>query len=556
MKINKIWFLVLFLIFSSFFLTSCRHYSKSTDPHKYLEFELLPDNTYAVIGFSDRDVKNVVIPAFHLGKAVSTIKEGAFKMEVTFFGEMNLPIETLVIEEGVKTIESEAFHDRGLVSVKLAESIESIDDEAFCGNNAEINLPDGIKTIGSNAFNQTKLSGAIEVGDIELDDDALSGTDITSIVFPDTMTVIPEGICSGCDLLSQVEFPNGLIEIGSHAFKRCLSLTSVDLPETLEIIGLSAFEESGLTELVLKNELTELRSFSFAYCEQLHKVEFPNQYFSLERNAFGYCPILNQVIFGKSLVDYGGAFHFCPLANMSVVEDSVYEIVQGCLAFNQDGEYELVLGVGNFENFELFSSIGESAFVGRNFTDLNIGANIGFIASNAFYQSVIGEANIAAEVIAREAFSYASISKLTISSKEIGINAFKDVKDLTELVIGEGCEIIDREAFSCCFDLEKAYLPASLKEIKTGAFIQCHKLTEVFYGLTEGTPVRMYAGNFIEYISSQENQDGTIDVKLNDDFQIFVYEGVYSECIKTWDDTPEGEKFVYHENLVDFIKLR
>ena len=543
------------LIVLLLFLVSCKNYSKSTNPHKYLKFELLEDDTYAVIGFSNQTVKQLVIPSEHKNKPVSKINDNAFKVEKGIWGgRKSLPIETLDIEEGVKVIGEYAFYDSGLKDALLADSIEYIYDNAFYNNDTTINLPKNIKHVGSNAFAGTKLSGEINTTGINFENSALYDTDITAIIFSSETELIPEGICGNCDSLTKVEIPEGIKEIGSNAFSGCVKLNDIDLPKSLKIINSNAFSHSGLEEIVFKSEITNIGEYAFSSCENLKKVELPESSFTLGDSAFSYCRNLNEVIFGPSNDTYGLAFLGCPLKDMSVKADSAYEIVDGCLAIKVKDQYELVLGYDNCNAFDKFSKIQGYAFAGRSIEKLDIKNNVTSVERYAFYFAKIKEANIASEIVKDYAFKYSSINLLTISSKSIE-KAFDNVYNLEKVIIEEGCEFINRDAFNCCFELKTVYLPASLKEIKTAAFIQCHLLTEVYYELNSGTPVRLYAGNFIEYKSNFIN-NGKVDVKLNDNFNIYVYEDIYNECVMLWSDMPTDELYNYHENLVDFIKVR
>ena len=51
------------------------------DPQKYLSFPLPDDGTYAVDGFAENKVKDLVIPATHNGVAVTAISKNAFYEE-------------------------------------------------------------------------------------------------------------------------------------------------------------------------------------------------------------------------------------------------------------------------------------------------------------------------------------------------------------------------------------------------------------------------------------------------------------------------------------------
>ena len=61
----------------------------------------------------------------------------------------------------------------------------------------------------------------------------------------------------------------------------------------------------------------------------------------------------------------------------------------------------------------------------------------------------------------------------------IGRGAFKDCKNLTNVVIPEGITTIDDEAFNGCKGLISVNLPQSLYNIRNGAFENCYSLTSL-----------------------------------------------------------------------------
>ena len=65
--------------------------------------------------------------------------------------------------------------------------------------------------------------------------------DVRRVRVRGSVTVIPNDAFAHCRLLKQIEFPDGLREIGAWAFDCCVSLERVDFPSTLRKIGRSAF---------------------------------------------------------------------------------------------------------------------------------------------------------------------------------------------------------------------------------------------------------------------------------------------------------------------------
>lgn len=66
---------------------------------------------------------------------------------------------------------------------------------------------------------------------------------------------------------------------------------------------------------------------------------------------------------------------------------------------------------------------------------------------------------------------------------------FMDNKDLTSYVIGSNIKEIEVQAFTRRVNLEKITIPESVKNIDTGAFNGCGKLTKIYY---DGTKDKFY----------------------------------------------------------------
>lgn len=78
----------------------------------------------------------------------------------------------------------------------------------------------------------------IESGIVALEEGALSlFEDVETIVFPDTVTVIPNGLCLNLRNLKTVVLPYGLTEIKKAAFKNCSALKNMSIPSTVKKIG-------------------------------------------------------------------------------------------------------------------------------------------------------------------------------------------------------------------------------------------------------------------------------------------------------------------------------
>ncbi len=75
---------------------------------------------------------------------------------------------------------------------------------------------------------------------------------ITSVKLPESLTTIQDHAFYLCYTLNTINFPESLTTIGSSAFESCESLTSVTLGSKITSIGLSAFENCNKLEITIK----------------------------------------------------------------------------------------------------------------------------------------------------------------------------------------------------------------------------------------------------------------------------------------------------------------
>jgi len=104
---------------------------------------------------------------------------------------------------------------------------------------------------------------------------AFSGSQISSIIIPSTITTFGNKAFYSCTGLTSVSIPASITTFGNQSFFSCTGLTSVNLETGLQIIGVEAFQSCiGLTSVSIPNSVTTVGGGAFYNCTSLTSVYF------------------------------------------------------------------------------------------------------------------------------------------------------------------------------------------------------------------------------------------------------------------------------------------
>jgi len=252
-------------------------------------------------------LKSIVFPP-----ATTTIDKYAFGTCTGLIGIFNIPAS-------VKTIGNGAFIDcAGITNFTLPSALTAISDNAFercVGLNQALSFPASLLTIGSYTYSAcTNIPGSIDIPESVTTVGTYafqSCRKITSITFPTTLKAIPAGVCSNCDLLSNINFREGSTSIGANAFEYCTKLTSAVVPSTVTTLGGYAFYECiGITDITLPTTLTKIDTYTFYYCTNLKNITIPTALTTIGDYAFYNCTGLTAIAFPASTFKTLGQYSF------------------------------------------------------------------------------------------------------------------------------------------------------------------------------------------------------------------------------------------------------
>uniref|UniRef100_UPI0040253A61 leucine-rich repeat domain-containing protein n=1 Tax=Faecalibacterium sp. TaxID=1971605 RepID=UPI0040253A61 len=271
--------------------------------------------------------------------------------------------------------------------------------------------------------------------------------------------------CNYKCVLTSVQIPDTITEIGSNAFYNCTSLKSVTIqdnkPSCVKKIGRQAFMFcSVLSDISILDSVTEIGSESFHQCEKLDTVTIPEGVTSVADGTFSYCYSLHTV----------------------TLPDSV-------------------------------TAIEERAFTGTALTQIHIPANVAQIGTDAFSEC------FALSTITSDSESYPSIDNVLYEKAANGDYAlirYPSRRADSAFKIPNGVARIETHAFAGCARLERIAIPSSVTKISEYAFSNCTALNNIEYSGSRSQWNAIFTDSGLQNVPVAP---GSIDVTVTSDIR-------------------------------------
>ena len=186
------------------------------------------------------------IPASINGFPVTRIDDFAFSYDPEDRDSIRYQLTSVIIPEGVTTIEEAAFRDNQLTSVNIPESVTSIGTAAFSFNQlTSVTIPANLTSIEDDVFYYNQLTNVtIPTNVVYIGDGAFSDNQLTNITIPVNVLYIGQGAFRS-NQLTRVAIPDSVAVIGSRAFAGN-QITSITIGDNTAIFS-NAFDGSSLT---------------------------------------------------------------------------------------------------------------------------------------------------------------------------------------------------------------------------------------------------------------------------------------------------------------------
>ena len=499
-------------------------------------------------------------------------------------------VKKIVIESGVTSIGNNAFSciekyaskDNGyflstaLTSVTIPNSVTSIGEYAFAGctklTSVSVDLS-GVTSLGTYAFAHCPLGtsdepctldlskvtsiesyafyqcsglGSVTLGNSlkSLGGSAFTGTALTSVTIPNTVTSIGANLFCNCTSLTEVKFNSNITSIGSYAFSGCTSLTSVGNLTNVTKVGQCTFMDTALTSVTFGDSFVSFNNdgsngSAFKNCKSLKTVTLGKNVKAIGPDEFFGCTSLETIDLSNVTSIGYSAFEGCVAltsVKLSMVTSLGYQAFSGCTSLTSVGDLTNVKTIGSaaFEKTTITSitipdavkSIEGSTFNGcASLTEVKFNSNLTSIGAQAFFgctslTSVGDLTNVTS--IGWGAFQGTALASVELGTgiKVITDSVFKDCTKLTSVTGLANVTSIGVTAFNGCTSLTSISFGDNLATLGQGAFKGCTALTSVT-GLANVTEIKGYTFEGCTSLTS---------ISFGDNLTT-LGEGIFSGCI-------------------------
>ena len=311
------------------------------------------ENRKCVTCGEEKEVHRLGNWAYVLWEETGTMEVVSFleNAEAVPFWDMPEGISSVQIADGITDIPDSAFWGcETLVDVALPQTLRTIGKGAFgqCVNLTRINIPEGVTSIGDSAFlmcgSLTRLTIPDSVTSIEgnpfrhLAAEIIVSSQNPAISVVDGVVLNKDGtrlIACPSNKAGAYAIPQGVLEIGTHAFDNCNDLTDVTIPASVasivgnpfdfaqlelklapenpdfSLIDGVLFDQTGTKLLVypcgrpgdtyeVPEGTVEIGEFAFAGCQQLSAVTIPESVTVIGSNSFWSCENLRLYVWDGS----------------------------------------------------------------------------------------------------------------------------------------------------------------------------------------------------------------------------------------------------------------
>lgn len=304
--------------------------------------------------------------------------------------------------------------------------------------------------------------------------------DITKAVVADGARTIGINAFSGCAKLEEISLPSTICNVQMRAFKNCASLLKVHLADDMTDLSAEWFKAlPDEFEFICSPESETFRTIKRSTRLKAHVKSIALSDAKSEKIKKLQSAGLDAVL-SAALAQAKGAFH-CILSSRKTATTALIQIGRNCgsFRFGMDSEKWLpkipkiieILGDQQKDGAEIYSELKANKIT---LADLSSGR---WIRMNADER---GDLNLFTGGTLNGTLRISGGGALSIfGARRIGSNAADSLRDFESIVLNEGVETIEANAFMYCERLGSIVIPEGVREIGYHAFDGCTSLQSV-----------------------------------------------------------------------------
>ena len=376
----------------------------------------------------------------------------------------------------VVSLNSNAFSGTDITSVVIPNTVTTIESGVFSGCN-------NLKSVYINSLSawcKITFNDSWGCNPLSVGADLyLNGEIVTDLVIPDDVTSISDKAFLGSKIQS-VLIPRNVQTLGQNCFYGCQNLVSVTLEEGVTTIGDNCFSFCpNLTSINIPNSVTSIGLYAFYGCTGLISFSIPDGVEKIPNYSFYGCSSLTSVIIPSSVTSVGSyAFADCPeLIDVYCDALNVPDALSNCFEGSHIEYATLHVPTSSIESYRTTAPWSSIQ---------NIVASDAIVEVDGVYYRLLlqtGKAEVTSNpnkytgvVDIKKVVSFEGVD---YEVKNIAENAFKGCLSLTSVIIPNSITEIKKVAFYGCSGLTSVTIPSSVTSIGERAFYDCSSLTDV-----------------------------------------------------------------------------
>ena len=315
-----------------------------TEETKAYHFTYSGSSTITITKY-DGEVPNVRIPEYIGNIPVRSIGSYAFSGQTK--------VTTLIINDGVTSIGSNAFEGMKITSIVIPDSVTSMGSGVFmrCNSLTEITLPfvGGSRATYSSPLQHSdsedeRLFGYI-FGSTTEESDTKNGTNLVyqgqyqsrsyrKYYIPDSLKSVTITDATGiyayafynCTKLTSITLNGGITKIYDYAFYNCNALQSINIPSGITSIADYVFYNTALTSITIPSGVKSIGYYAF-YGAPIGEIELPSGLQTIGKYAFYGNTAVSTITIPASVSSIGSyAFSGQTKVTTLIINDGVTSI--------------------------------------------------------------------------------------------------------------------------------------------------------------------------------------------------------------------------------------